>query len=80
MVQQVKAPLLPTGNQASFQNLLKEIGIDYRYSNSTDKDFIVVERATTGVTFCTNCGDPAAFSNVSKNFFEYAANWINTRF
>jgi hypothetical protein len=48
---------------------------------SADKDFIVVEGATTGVTPCTNCPLPAsAYSNVMRNFFDYAANWINKRF
>jgi hypothetical protein len=49
--------------------------------NSTDKDFIVVEGATTGVTPCTNCANPAAsYDNVTKKFFDYAAKWINDRF
>ena len=77
MLQQVKAPLLAAANQASFQNLIQEIEINYLYSNSPDKDFIVVEGATTGVTPCTNCALPAsAYSNVTKNFFDYAAKWI----
>jgi hypothetical protein len=42
---------------------------------------IVVEGANTGVTPCTNCANPAtAYANVTKNFFDYAANWINHRF
>ncbi len=81
MLQQVKVPLLAAANQASFQNLIQEIEINYLYSNSKDKDFIVVEGATTGVTPCTNCALPAsAYSNVTKNFFDYAAQWINDRF
>jgi hypothetical protein len=40
-----------------------------------------VEGATTGVTPCTNCPLPAsAYSNVTNNFFNYAAKWINDRF
>lgn len=81
MLQQVKAPLLVAANQASFQNLIVEVEINYLDANSKDKDFIVVEGATTGVTPCTNCALPAsAYSNVTKNFFDYAANWIKARF
>jgi len=81
MLGQVKAPLLAAANQASFQNLIDEVEINYLYAKSPDKDFIVVEGATTGVTPCTNCPLPAsAYSNVTKNFFDYAAKWINTRF
>ena len=81
MIQQVKAPLLAAANQASFQNLIQEVEINYLSSNSKDKDFIVIEGATTGVTPCTNCALPAsAYSNVTKNFFDYAAQWINDRF
>jgi len=81
MLQSVSVPLLAAANQASFQNLIQEVEINYLYAKSQDKDFIVVEGATTGVTPCTNCGVPASnFSNVTKNFFDYAANWINARF
>jgi hypothetical protein len=81
MLQHVTVPLLAAANQASFQNLIQEVEINYLYSKSPDKDFIVVEGATTGVTPCTNCPLPAsAYSNATKNFFDYAANWINARF
>jgi hypothetical protein len=81
MLQQVSVPLLAAANQASFQNLIQEVEINYLYGKSTDKDFIVVEGATTGVTPCTNCPLPAsAYSNVTNNFFNYAAKWINDRF
>ena len=81
MLQQVSVPLLAAANQASFQNLIQEVEINYFYGKSTDKDFIVVEGATTGVTPCTNCPLPAsAYSNVTNNFFNYAAKWINDRF
>ena len=81
MLQQVSVPLLAAANQASFQNLIQEVEINYLYAKSTDKDFIVVEGATTGVTPCTNCANPAtSYANVTKNFFDYAAKWINDRF
>ena len=81
MLQQVSVPLLAAANQASFQNLIQGVEINYLYAKSADKDFIVVEGATTGVTPCTNCANPAtSYANVTKNFFDYAANWINDRF
>ena len=81
MLQSVTVPLLAAANQASFQNLIQEVEINYLYSTSADKDFIVVEGATTGVTPCTNCPLPAsAYSNATNNFFDYAAKWINDRF
>src|ERR1051325_9551596 len=81
MLQSVSVPLLAAANQASFQDLIQEVEINYLYAKSPDKDFIVVEGATTGVTPCTNCGvPPSNFSNVTKNFFDYAAKWINDRF
>jgi hypothetical protein len=81
MLQSVTVPLLAAANQASFQNLIQEVEINYLYAKSPDKDFIVVEGATTGVTPCTNCPLPAsAYSNVTRNFFDYAARWMDDRF
>ena len=81
MLQQVKAPLLAAANQASFQNLIQEVEINYLYSNSKDKDFIVVEGATTGVTPCTNCALPAsAYSNVTLCCIIEEILGINDRF
>ncbi len=81
MLQQVTAPILVAAMQASFQNLLQEMERNYLSAKSKDKDFIVVEGATTGVTPCTTCGgSPEQYSNVTKNFFDYAAAWIRARF
>jgi hypothetical protein len=61
--------------------LIQEVEINYLYAKSTDKDFIVVEGATTGVTPCTTCPLPAsAYSNVTNNFFNHAANGSTTDF
>ena len=80
MLGQVKAPLLAAAMQGSFQNLIQEIEINYMNAKTADKEFIVVEGATTGITPCDNCGQPKeAFSNVTKNFFDYAAKWIKVR-
>jgi hypothetical protein len=70
MLQNVTVRLLAAANQASFQNLIQEVEINYLYSRSADKDFIVVEGATTGVTPCTNCPlSASAYSNVTKQLF-----------
>ena len=80
MLQHTRVPLLAAAMQASFQNLIVEIETNYDYATTKDKDFIVVEGATTGVTPCTNCAQPAsAYSNVTKNFFDYATAWIEKR-
>lgn len=81
MLQSVTVPLLAAAMQASFQNLIQEIEINYSYAKSKDKDFVVVEGATTNITPCTNCGgSPGQYANATKNFFDYAAAWINARF
>ena len=80
MLQNVSAPLLAAAMQGSFQNLIQEVEHNYTTAKSADKDFIVVEGATTQVTPCSNCSQPVAnYSNATKNFFDYAANWINAR-
>jgi len=80
MLQHVKSPLLAAAMQGSFQNLIVEIESNYLYATAKDKDFIVVEGATTGVTPCDNCGGaPGQYANATKNFFDYAAKWINAR-
>lgn len=81
MLQRVTVPVLVAAMQASFQNLIQDMESNYSYARSEDKDFIVVEGATTGITPCTTCGGaPGQFSNATKNFFDYAAGWINARF
>jgi hypothetical protein len=81
MLQNVSVPLLAGAMQASFQNLVQEIEQNYLHAKSKDKDYIVVEGATTGSTPCTTCGgSPDRYSNATKNWFDYAAKWMNTRF
>jgi hypothetical protein len=50
-------------------------------AKSSNKDFIVIEGSMTSIGACTNCARPATeYSNARKNFFDYAARWINERF
>jgi len=81
MLQNVSIPLLAVAHQASFQNLIQEVEFNYLSAKSTDKDFIVIEGSMTSIGACTNCAKPATeYSNARKNFFDYAAKWINDRF
>jgi len=81
MLQNVSVPLLAVAHQASFQNLIQEVEINYLHAKSADKDFIVIEGSMTSIGACTNCAKPATeYSNARKNFFDYAAKWINERF
>jgi hypothetical protein len=53
----------------------------FELAASQDKDFIVVEGATHGATPCQECEQtPGQYSNSVKNFFDYVAKWIDTRF
>lgn len=77
----VTVPLLAVAHQASFQNLIQEVEINYWNSKSADKDFIVVEGSMTSIGAGTNCAKLASeYANARKNFFDYTAKWINGRF
>ena len=81
MLQNVSVPLLAVAHQASFQNLIQEVEFNYLSAKSADKDFIIVEGSMTSIGACTNCAKPASeYANARKNFFDYAAKWINDRF
>jgi pimeloyl-ACP methyl ester carboxylesterase len=62
-------------------NFIRDNELHYEFAASKDKDFIVVEGATHGATPCTECEKtPGQYSNSVKNFFDYVASWINSRF
>jgi pimeloyl-ACP methyl ester carboxylesterase len=53
----------------------------YGMAASKDKDFIVVEGATHNIEPCTDCETrKGEYGNVTRNFFNYVAKWITTRF
>jgi pimeloyl-ACP methyl ester carboxylesterase len=55
----------------------------YESSISTDKDFVVVEGATHGLSPCTACSalhGNADYSNARINLFNYVGDWANARF
>ena len=62
-------------------SFIRDNEIHYELAASKDKDFIVVEGATHGATPCKECEKtPGQYSNSVKNFFDYVAKWINSRF
>lgn len=53
----------------------------FELAASNDKDFIVLEGATHGATPCKECEKiPGQFSNSVRNYFDYVAKWIDSRF
>ena len=53
----------------------------YDMAASKDKDFIVVEGATHNIEPCADCETrKGEYGNVTKNFFNYVAKWITSRF
>ncbi|MBC8166009.1 MAG: hypothetical protein H7Y20_09065 [Bryobacteraceae bacterium] len=62
-------------------SFIRDNELHYTMAASKDKDFIVVEGATHGATPCKECEKtPGQYSNSVKNFFDYVATWINTRY
>jgi hypothetical protein len=60
---------------------IRDNEIHYEVAASSDKDFIVIEGATHGITPCVRCEQaPGQYSNSVKNFFDYVAKWVNARF
>ena len=48
---------------------------------SADKDFIVVEGATHNLGPCTECETrKGEYENATKNFFNYVARWLSSRY
>jgi hypothetical protein len=55
----------------------------YESSASKDKQFVVVEGATHGLSNCNACANyhgTAPYTNVPLNLWNYVANWANVRF
>jgi hypothetical protein len=54
---------------------------EFENASSRDKDMIVIEGAVHGFTPCTRCEKvPGQYANSERNFFDYVARWMNTRF
>jgi len=73
----ITAPLLITAMGAHY--FVSDSEFFLKNAKSADKEFIVIEGATHGITPCKECqGGP--YDNSVKNFFDYVARWINARF
>jgi pimeloyl-ACP methyl ester carboxylesterase len=78
-VKSISIPLLITAMGAHY--FVRDNEIHYEAAASADKEFIVIEGATHGFAPCTACETtPGQYGNSQKNFFDYAARWINARF
>ena len=78
-VQKISVPVLFGAMQGHY--FIRDNEIHYELSASADKDLIVIEGATHGITPCTECEQfPGQYSNTVKNFFDYVAAWVNARF
>ncbi len=78
-VQSISVPVLFATMQGHY--FIRDNEIHYDLAKSKDKDLIVIEGATHGITPCMPCEQfPGQYSNSVKNFFDYVAAWINARF
>jgi hypothetical protein len=75
----ISVPVLIAAMGAHY--FIRDNEMHYEVSASLDKDFIVIEGATHGITPCVPCEQtPGQYSNSVKNFFDYLAKWVNARF
>jgi pimeloyl-ACP methyl ester carboxylesterase len=75
----ITVPLLVTAMGAHY--FIRDNEIHYDVAVSADKDFIVVEGATHGITPCTRCErTPGQYGHTVRNYFDYVQTWINARF
>jgi hypothetical protein len=75
----IRVPLLVAAMGAHY--FIRDNEIHYEVAASRDKDFVVVEGAEHGQTPCVPCESvPGQYSNAVRNFYNYAADWINRRF
>jgi pimeloyl-ACP methyl ester carboxylesterase len=75
----IAVPTLITAMGAHY--FIRDSEIHYDRSASRDKDFIVIEGATHGISPCTPCETtPGQYANSEKNFLDYVTKWITARF
>lgn len=75
----ISVPILITGMGGHY--FIRDNEMHYEAAASKDKDYVIIEGAQHGISPCTECEtSPGQYSNTVKNFFDYAARWINARF
>ena len=78
-VQNISVPLLVTAMGA--YSFIRDNEIQYEMAASADKEFIVFEGATHNIEpYSPPNGNPDLYSNVTRNYFDYVAMWINKRY
>ena len=75
----ITIPTLVTAMGAHY--FIRDSEIHYERAASRDKEFIVIEGATHGISPCTACETtPGQYGNSQKNFFDYVTKWMQKRF
>jgi hypothetical protein len=75
----ISAPLLVAAMGGNTS--LRDNEMVYVMAAAKDKDFIVVEGATHNLEPCTACETrKGEYDNAMKNFFNYVARWMSSRF
>ncbi len=75
----ISVPVLIAAMGAHY--FIRDNEIHYEVAASKDKDFVVIEGATHGISPCVACEQtPGQYSNSVRNFFDYVAKWVNARF
>ncbi|MSO20534.1 MAG: hypothetical protein EXQ56_08730 [Acidobacteria bacterium] len=75
----ISVPVLIFGMGGHY--FVRDNEINYEAAASKDKDYVIIDGATHGITPCTECeSTPGQYGNSVKNFFDYAAKWINERY
>ena len=78
-VQSISVPLLITAMQAN--RYLRYNEIHYELAKSEDKDFVIIEGATHPQMPCVACETyEGQYANATKNFLDYASDWIDDRY
>ena len=78
-LRQISVPVLIFGMGGHY--FVRDSEIHYEVAASKDKDFVIIEGASHGISPCTECeSTPGQYGNAVKNFFDYAAKWINARY
>jgi hypothetical protein len=73
-VEQIRVPTLVMAMQGHY--FIRDGEFIYESAASLDKEFLVVQGATHGLSNCNDCAG-APYFNVRKNIFDYVANWAN---
>jgi pimeloyl-ACP methyl ester carboxylesterase len=79
---QISVPILIMAMGGHYFIRDNEIHYEVAGSKDKDKDFVVVEGSVHGMIPCKPCSKVTgqSYSNVTKNLYDYAANWANQRF